>query len=215
VKEGRKLAVLGVPSSAGAYAPGQEKAPAAFRRHGLLEALTQAGVLVRDLGDLDGSRWQPDPRRPHAANLPVVQRVAAATAERVAEALQGDEAVLGVTSELAGLGPRRPMLAPADLLYFGAHNITSDEDRILREEQMALISLAEVRQDPVAAAQRALAWAERYQRLLVHLDVDVLSFVDFPIAENVRRCEGLRLEELSAALLGLLSSPRWRALGST
>ena len=35
----RTLCLVGAPSSAGAYAPGQEKAPAAFRRHGLVAAL--------------------------------------------------------------------------------------------------------------------------------------------------------------------------------
>lgn len=37
------LNIIGAPSSAGAYAPGQEKAPEAFRRHGLIRALMQGG----------------------------------------------------------------------------------------------------------------------------------------------------------------------------
>lgn len=37
------LSIIGAPSSAGAYAPGQEKAPEAFRRHGLVRALMQGG----------------------------------------------------------------------------------------------------------------------------------------------------------------------------
>jgi arginase len=42
-------------------------------------------------------------------------------------------------------------------------------------------------------------WGADFDRLLVHVDADVLSYVDFPIAENVRRCEGLTLDELACA----------------
>ena len=38
------LTVLGVPTSAGAFAPGQERAPAALREAGLLAALGERGV---------------------------------------------------------------------------------------------------------------------------------------------------------------------------
>ena len=37
-----RLVIIGAPSSAGAYAPGQEKAPAALRATGLLEFLSAA-----------------------------------------------------------------------------------------------------------------------------------------------------------------------------
>jgi arginase len=47
----RALGVIGVPSSAGAYAPGQEKAPQALRDAGLLAGLRAAGVEVVDHGD--------------------------------------------------------------------------------------------------------------------------------------------------------------------
>ena len=61
-----ELGLLGVPSSAAAHGPGQEKAPAALRRAGLPERLVAAGVHVVDYGDLPVVRWRPDPdqRRP-------------------------------------------------------------------------------------------------------------------------------------------------------
>src|SRR5688572_25012437 len=83
----RVLNLIGAPSSAGAYAPGQEKAPAAFRRHGLIEDLTAAGVNVADRGDVPGFRWRPDPLRPKAMNLDAVRATALAVAPRVTEAL--------------------------------------------------------------------------------------------------------------------------------
>src|SRR5687768_10384129 len=88
------LAIIGAPSSAGAYAPGQEKAPASFRRHGLIQALGLSGRTVSDRGDVGSFRWRPDRERPFAMNLPVVRATAEAVAERVAGAMSSGEAVL-------------------------------------------------------------------------------------------------------------------------
>ena len=118
----------------------------------------------------------------------------------------------GTAVELGSLGPRRPMLAPADILYFAADNITSVEAEAMRVHEMKRITLADVKADPVGAARRAVAWGAGYDRLLIHLDVDVLSFTDFPIAENVRRCDGLSFDMLSAALAPLAAAPNWHAL---
>jgi arginase len=80
----RVVSVIGAPSSAGAYAPGQEEAPAALRAAGLLEALASTpGCEVRDAGDLPAFRWQPDRAERTAQNLAEV----AATAGRVRDAV--------------------------------------------------------------------------------------------------------------------------------
>lgn len=267
----RPLSLVGAPSSAGAYAPGQEKAPAAFRRYGLVEALVKSGLHVTDRGDLPGFRWQPDSQHPKAMNLDAVRRMAASVADSVEDALANGEAALvlggdctvelgtvagalrgdhsvglvyidfdvdlnapetsdgaldwtgvahlldlpGTEAALSGLGPHRPMLAPADILYFAADNITPAEAQTMRMLDLKQVTLAEVRADPAGAARRAAAWGAHYNRLLIHLDVDVLSFIDFPIAENVRRCDGLSFEALSAALAPLVAAPNWRALTVT
>ncbi len=114
--------------------------------------------------------------------------------------------------ELSGLGPRRPMLAPADILFFGSDYITPGEAETISTLGLKSVALAEVKTDPAGAAPRAATWSTRYTRLLVHLDVDVPAFTDFPIAENVRRRDGLSFEQLSAALAPLLAAPNWRAL---
>ena len=267
----RTLCLIGAPSSAGAYAPSQEKAPVAFRRHGLVAALAECGLRVNDRGDVPGFRWRPDPQRPKAMNLDAVRATAAAVAEKVGEALANDEAALvlggdctvelgtvagalreehavglvyidldvdlnapetsdgaldwtgvahlldrpGTEAALSALGPRRPMLAPADILYFAADNIAPAEAEAMAALDLERIGLAEVKEDPVGAARRAAAWGAQYDRLLIHLDVDVLSFTDFPIAENVRRCDGLSFDALSAALVPLVTAPNWRALTVT
>jgi arginase family enzyme len=63
------LGVIGVPTSAGAFAPGQEQAPAALRGAGLLDVLREHGADVRDHGDREPWRWRPDPTSPRAPLL--------------------------------------------------------------------------------------------------------------------------------------------------
>src|SRR5262245_36269428 len=267
----RDLHLIGAPSSAGAYAPGQEKAPAAFRKYGLVAAMTEAGLRVQDRGDVDGFRWHPDPANPKAMNVDVVRRVAQSVADQVAESLAAEGTALilggdctielgtvagalrgsksvgllyidfdadlnppeqsdgaldwtgvahmldipGAVSQLADLGPRRPLLSPQDVLLFAVENVTPGEAETIRDRGMQKITLQEVKADPREATRQALAWATCYQRLFVHLDVDALTYVDCPIAENVRRSEGLRLDELSTVLGMLLTAPNWRALTIT
>jgi arginase len=88
------LTVVGVPSSLGAHAPGQEKAPAAFRAAGLVELLRGGGQTVEDMGDLAVARYQPDATRRRAQNADQVLEVVRATADRVAAAASRDAGVL-------------------------------------------------------------------------------------------------------------------------
>lgn len=78
--------------------------------------------------------------------------------------------------------------------------------------QIAEIPLEEVGREPESAAQRAVEWGRRFDRLLVHLDVDVLDYASFPIAENTRRGVGLDLPTLHRALATLLRAPNFAAL---
>src|ERR1700719_2596164 len=80
------LGLIGVPSSAGAHGPGQEKAPAALRQAGLLGALREAGLTVEDLGDLPMTRFEPDPAHRKSQSLSRVVAVARQVAERVTTA---------------------------------------------------------------------------------------------------------------------------------
>lgn len=94
----RAVGVLGVPTSAGAFAPGQEQAPAALRAVGLLERLREAGIRVEDHGDREVWRWRPDRERRRAQNLGTVVEIVAETALRVGEAATPG----GVTLVLGG-----------------------------------------------------------------------------------------------------------------
>ena len=57
--DGRRVSVLGVPTSAGSHNPGQDKAPAAWRAAGLIDDLQAAGLDVEDRGDLEATPYRP------------------------------------------------------------------------------------------------------------------------------------------------------------
>lgn len=253
----KSLAVIGAPSSAGAYAPGQEQAPAVLRSVGLLEHIKNQGIQVADTGDVPGFRWQPDPNHPRAMNAEAVAKVARATADKVADALAEKHNVLvlggdctvelgtvagalrgndnigliyidldvdlntpqstdegafdwmgvahllniqGAASELTSLGPRSPMLRPEQIYLFAYDNVTPFEQHIIDARSIAGTSLEEVAKSPQDTARAANHWAKQFDQLFIHLDVDVLNFVAFPLAENTRHHYGLNFEQLIVAL---------------
>jgi arginase len=57
--QGRRVSILGVPTSAGSHNPGQDKAPAAWRAAGLIGELCAAGLDVEDRGDLPAAPYRP------------------------------------------------------------------------------------------------------------------------------------------------------------
>jgi arginase len=118
----------------------------------------------------------------------------------------------GCLEELVALGPRRPMLTGTDVLLFAQDNITSSEAAIIATAGVTVETLKVVHQDPAAAARRAIDWSAEHDEMWVHVDADVLSWVDFPIAENSRRRDGLALDELAAVLRELVAAPSWRGL---
>jgi arginase len=122
----------------------------------------------------------------------------------------------GTVPELAGLGPRTPMLRPEQVLFFANDNVEPFERQLIDALGIREVRLAEVAADPAGAARSvAMGWAAQFDRLLIHLDVDVLDFLDFPLAENTRREGGLRFDQLMAALAPLLAAPNWTTLTIT
>ena len=117
-----KFGLIGVPSSAGAHGPGQEKAPAALRTAGLVGALRETGLEVEDLGDLPVVRFSPDranrTRQSQSRVVTVARQVAQVVASAVDRGLVplvlgGDCTItIGV---VAGLLRHQPDLG---LIYF-------------------------------------------------------------------------------------------------
>ena len=72
VRQPKKIALIGAPSSAAAFQPGSEKAPAALRAAGLVDRLTAAGFEVHDYGDCPQRLFADDDEHRRARNLPAI-----------------------------------------------------------------------------------------------------------------------------------------------
>lgn len=122
----RRLSVIGVPSSAGSYAAGQDQAPAALRQAGLLAALAGSGLAVTDDGNLPGQIWRPDREHPLAQNAGQVTACLQELAGRLTRLLAAADAVLVIggncTIALAVMAALRGLNAgPPGLLYVDRH----------------------------------------------------------------------------------------------
>jgi arginase len=69
VRQSKKIALIGAPSSAAAFSVGSEKAPAALRAAGLAEKLQAAGYEVVDHGDCAPRLFADDDEHRRARNL--------------------------------------------------------------------------------------------------------------------------------------------------
>jgi arginase len=266
------LSMIGVPSSAGSYAAGQDQAPRALRAAGLLRAFADAGVDVHDAGDLTEQVWAPDREDRFAQNIGQVAMSARELAGRVPALVAGDRRLLvlggsctvavgmvagldvglgrgcgllyidrhfdmntpattiegaldwmglahaldlpGCRDEFAGAFASRPVLSPDRLALLGTDPTQATD---FEREQIAALGISVTTQtdliaDPAAAAAAALR-ALPEAPLAVHVDVDVLDFVDAPLAENTSgRNIGPSLDQLATALRVVVADPRWRAL---
>lgn len=121
----RSLALIGAPTSAGAFAPGQEMAPAALRDAALVDRLRAGGIDVVDFGDLPLWRWRPDRANRSAQNLEVVVARSNEVAAQVCRAVERGciPSVLGgdCTIEVGVVAGHLMAGRNLGLLYFDLH----------------------------------------------------------------------------------------------
>jgi arginase len=122
----KTVGLIGVPTSMGAFAPGQEKGPQALRDADLPGRLSRAGAEVEDHGDaVSVRRWRPDKGNRRAQNAPAVAEVARETAARVRDAAEAGRLplVLGgdCTVELGTVAGLLPSGGRLGLIYFDVH----------------------------------------------------------------------------------------------
>jgi arginase len=254
-----RTALIGAPTSLGAFAPGQEQAPRALREGGL--------TADADLGDIALRRWQPDRERRNAQNAAGVALAAREVAERVEAAIRsghtpvvlGGDCTVGLGTvagahaagerpglvyfdmhpdlntpetvetgtldwmgnahliDLPGTAPELAAVAtlvPAEIVLFARDRSQTKpgEQVAIETHGIATVEAEDVAADPRDAARRA---AERFDRYLVHFDVDVVDFVDLPLSENTGHNVGLRFETACAALEALVADPRFAGLTVT
>jgi arginase len=121
------IALIGAPTSLGAFAPGQEQAPRALRDAGL-----RADV---DLGDIPLRRWTPDRANRRAQNADGVAQAAREVAERVEAAFRsghtpvvlGGDCTVGVGT-VAGAQAAGEELG---LVYFDMHPDLNTPDTVV------------------------------------------------------------------------------------
>ena len=118
--------------------------------------------------------------------------------------------------DLTRLGPRYPLLAGDDVLLFG-YNPESRwfgtvEVERLEQSGITAYPVSRLRGHAGEVARTALDTFERPGvPLLVHFDVDVIDFDDFPVAD-VPHYGGLRFDEALEALEVFVASPNFGAL---
>jgi len=116
----RPIALIGAPTSAGAFAPGQEDAPAALRAAGLAEALQ-----ARDRGDTPRFRWRVDHAQPRAMNAAAVVDGVRAVAGHVEQALRAGELALVIGGDCTvGIGTVAGAIAAGEqprVVYLDLH----------------------------------------------------------------------------------------------
>jgi arginase len=117
-------------------------------------------------------------------------------------------AVEGSEEALVRAAGDGPVLDPKQIVLFG-HDLTqstSFERGEIERLDLFRVSVEEVREDPEEAARRALGIvAERFERFVIHLDVDVVDFTDAPLSELSSRNVGLKFEEMLRAMAVLAS----------
>src|SRR5688572_16180183 len=120
-----KIAVVGVPSAAGARGAGVARGPFALRASGLLPALAADGTRVVNLSDLSLFPYREDTEHPRARNADVVACAVRAAADEMTRALdEGFTLMLGGDATIvagAVAGARRKLGAPVGLVYVDAH----------------------------------------------------------------------------------------------
>lgn len=114
----------------------------------------------------------------------------------------------GCSDMLASIGPRRPLLDAARLVFLGFSDDEEDEHGRVPSLRLPASTVLE---DPVASAERALA-AMGDVPFVLHIDVDVLDFLSLPAADVPIFGRGLTPSALEATLHTLAADPRLAAV---
>jgi len=118
--------------------------------------------------------------------------------------------------ELSHLGSRYPLMAEEDIVMFGynpeAGAIDDIEIELLQKSQMTKYPVSQIRGKTKELAEEALNKLEnKVDSILVHFDVDVIDYNDFPVGD-VPHYHGLSFDEAMSALKVFVNSPKLAAI---
>jgi arginase len=93
----------------------------------------------------------------------------------------------GAVDGLAALAGRRPMLSPGQISFLGLGPHTDFEAQVISDRRLPVVDVQMAASDPLRSARAALSALSACDGLAVHFDVDLVDFLDAPLAENTDR----------------------------
>ncbi|HLH66472.1 MAG TPA: hypothetical protein VKV27_12275 [Solirubrobacteraceae bacterium] len=121
----------------------------------------------------------------------------------------------GAVDGLAALAGRRPMLSAGQISFLGLGPHTDFEAEVIARHGLPAVDLQSLISDPLGSAQTALSSLAACDGLAVHFDVDLVDFLDAPLAENTDRGSAPSLSTCGEILTVLLRDPRVHAVTVT
>ncbi len=121
----------------------------------------------------------------------------------------------GAVDGLAALAGHRPMLSSGQISFLGLGPRTDFEAKVISDRRLPVIDVRVAASDPLRSARAALSALSACDGLAVHFDVDLVDFLDAPLAENTDRGIAPSLTTCGEMLTELLSDVRVRALTVT
>ena len=121
----------------------------------------------------------------------------------------------GAVDGLAALAGHRPMLSSGQISFLGLGPHTDFEADVIAGRGLPVVDVKMAASDPLRSAQTALSPLSDCDGLAVHFDVDLVDFLDAPLAENTDRGIAPSLTACGEMLGELLADPRVRALTVT
>ncbi len=116
----------------------------------------------------------------------------------------------GAADALAGIGPRRPLLTPDRVCFFGFDDADEDTHGLVPSLRF---TAAQVTGDPVGTAVHAAEAASKAaDGFVIHLDVDVLDYLLLPAADVPQYGRGLRVSTLVQSLGILAARPEFAGM---
>ncbi len=123
--------------------------------------------------------------------------------------------ISGALDGLADLAGQRPMLGAAQVSLLGLGPHTAFEAEVIADRALPVVDVLSMASDPIGSARAALSPLAPCDALAVHFDVDLVDFLDAPLAENTDRGSAPSLAACGEALRELLADERVRALTMT
>ncbi len=121
----------------------------------------------------------------------------------------------GAVDGLAALAGQRPMLSAGQISFLGLGPQTDFEAEVISDRRLPVVGVQMAASDPLRGARAALSPLSDCDGLAVHFDVDLVDFLDAPLAENTDRGLAPSLRACGEMLSELLADTRVRALTVT